>query len=158
MSFVKKIAEILRDYATDGVPSSGAQKPVKSDFRAWGLEIEKRTTKGSDITAAATLVLDGADGYLVDITGSTTITAVTLSEGMEVWARFTGAPQITVGSNLIGNAGGSNVTLAAGDMVLFKGYAASIVRFWVFRLNGKPLTTPSLYDLPSLGFDQPGRA
>ena len=45
--------------------------------------------------------------------------------------------------------------LAAGDMVLFKGYAASIVRFWVFRLNGKPLTTPSLYDLPSLGFDQP---
>lgn len=156
MAFAKRLAEVFRDYITDGVPASGVQKPVKSDIRAWGLEVEKRTTKGDDIASASTLNLDSATGYLVDITGNTTITAVTLSEGLECWARFTGTPQITVGASLVGNANGGNIQMAAGDMVLFKGYASSIVRFWVFRLNGKPLTAPSLFDLPTtLGFDQP---
>jgi hypothetical protein len=40
MSFTQLLAEILRDYATDGVPSTGAHKPVKADFRTWGSEVE----------------------------------------------------------------------------------------------------------------------
>lgn len=39
-SFTKLALEIFRAYITDGVPSSGAQKPVKADVRAWGLKIE----------------------------------------------------------------------------------------------------------------------
>jgi hypothetical protein len=40
MSFAKRLAEIWRDYVTDGVPASGAHDIVKSDMRAWGLAVE----------------------------------------------------------------------------------------------------------------------
>lgn len=33
-------ASIFRDYITDGVPSSGIQKPVKADVRTWGTFLE----------------------------------------------------------------------------------------------------------------------
>ncbi len=111
---------------------------------------------GASINAAATLVLDNATGDQVDIAGNTTITAVTLTEDREVWCRFTGTPQITVGASLIGNAGGSNITMAAGDIARFRGYAAGVVRFTVFPISGyvtptstttltnKTITTPTL--------------
>lgn len=40
MTFTKILREIIRDYVTDGVPSSGANKVSKADFRQWGDEIE----------------------------------------------------------------------------------------------------------------------
>lgn len=41
MSFFSKLAsEIWRDYVTAGVPSSGAQPPIKADIRAWGAAVE----------------------------------------------------------------------------------------------------------------------
>lgn len=98
---------------------------------------------GADMTAAATLVLNNATGDQIDVTGNTTITAVTLSEDREVWCRFTGTPQITVGASLVGNAGGANITLAAGDIVRFRGYAAGVVRFTVFRLSGQAVAAPA---------------
>ena len=98
---------------------------------------------GADIASAATLVLDNATGDQVDVTGAVTITAVTLAEDREVWVRFTGAPQITVGASLIGNAGGANIVMAAGDIARFRGYAAGVVRFTVFRLSGQSVTVPA---------------
>lgn len=100
-------------------------------------------SNGGSINAAATLVLDDATGDQVDIAGNTTITAVTLAEGREVWCRFTGTPQITVGASLVGNGGGANITLAAGDIVRFRGYAAGVVRFTVFRVSGQPVVSPA---------------
>lgn len=41
VDFTKLAAEIWRDYVTDGVPASGAKKPVKADIRLWGLEAEQ---------------------------------------------------------------------------------------------------------------------
>lgn len=41
MSFAKYAAEIWRAYVVDGNASSGAQKPVKSDIRAWGASVEE---------------------------------------------------------------------------------------------------------------------
>ncbi len=45
---------IWRDYATDGVPASGAHAPVKSEIRTWGAEIEPGNlgTAGTGTTAA----------------------------------------------------------------------------------------------------------
>lgn len=41
MGIVSKPArELWRDYVTEGVPGTGAHKPVKSDIRQWGLEVE----------------------------------------------------------------------------------------------------------------------
>ena len=35
------IAEVVRDYVTNGVPSSGAHDPTKADWRAWGTWVEQ---------------------------------------------------------------------------------------------------------------------
>lgn len=56
--FTKLFAEIFRDYATDGVPASGANKPVKSDIRQWGAEAEAAldAAQTAAITAATAAV------------------------------------------------------------------------------------------------------
>jgi len=105
---------------------------------------------GTTIVSANPLVLTSAGGDFVDVSGNTSFSAVTLAEGKGQWVRFTGTPTITVGASLIGNGGGSNVVLAAGDIVYFRGYASSVVRFIVFRLSGKAVVpTVAAADLPS---------
>lgn len=93
-------------------------------------------TKGADIASAATLNLNNATGYFVDVTGNTGITAVTLAAGRQRIVRFTGTPLITVGAILVGNNGGQNIQVEAGDMATFEGYAGNVVRFWLIKGNG----------------------
>lgn len=100
----------------------------------------------SSIATTATLNLDARTGDAVELTGTTTVTAVTLAEGDEVVARSNDAFQITVGASLIGNQTG-NVAVAAGDRIFFRGYAAGVVRFWVIRKSGKPMTGPAAADI-----------
>lgn len=107
-------------------------------------------TRGADVASASTLVLDTTTGKTVNLTGTTGISTVTLADGQERIALYTGAGlTITVGSNLIGNAGGANITLATGDIVVFKGFASSIVRFSVIRTSGKSVVPPAFADLTS---------
>lgn len=40
MAFTNPGSVVWRDYVTDGVPSSGANEPYKSDIRAWSTEVE----------------------------------------------------------------------------------------------------------------------
>lgn len=88
------------------------------------------TVQGADIASAATLNLETATGNIVDVTGTVTVTAVTLSQGHWRLARFTGALVLTNGASLVlPNA--ANYTTAAGDYVLFVGYAASVVRAYI---------------------------
>lgn len=96
-------------------------------------------TKGANVATAATLNLDTATGAFVDLTGTTTVTAVTLSDGRHRMARATGAFQITVGASLIGNAGGSNINVEVGDLIIFEGYSAGVVRFWLIRASGRAI-------------------
>lgn len=54
----KTAAELLRDYEIDGVPSSGAHAPIKSDLRQYFSEIEASlalvdAAVSSDLTNAA---------------------------------------------------------------------------------------------------------
>jgi len=55
MSFTKLGAEIWREYATDGVPSSGAHEVIKTDMRDWMAAVEEAsggvTYKTADWTA-----------------------------------------------------------------------------------------------------------
>lgn len=48
VNFTKEADEIWRDYATDGVPASGARQPVKADIRTWGGKIENVMSAMSD--------------------------------------------------------------------------------------------------------------
>ena len=85
------------------------------------------TTQGADITAAATTNLETATGNVIDVTGNTGITAITLAQGHWRLVRFTGTPAITHGASLV-LPGAANITAAAGDYALFVGYASSVVR------------------------------
>ena len=83
--------------------------------------------KGEDIASAATVNFDTSTGDLIDVTGTTTITAITLAEGVEKTVRFTGILTLTNGASLV-LPGTANITTAAGDFAVFRGYAAGVVR------------------------------
>lgn len=83
--------------------------------------------QATDVASAATVNLDTATGNLVDITGTTTITAITLSQGRTRTVRFTGALTLTHGASLV-LPGAANITTAAGDFAIFAGYASGVVR------------------------------
>lgn len=85
------------------------------------------TAHGSDIASAGTINLTTATGNLIDVTGTTTITAVTLADGATRIVRFTGALTLTNGASLVLPTG-ANLTTAAGDYAIFAGYAAGVVR------------------------------
>lgn len=83
--------------------------------------------QATDVASAATIDLDACTGDLVDVTGTTDITAITLRRGQERTVRFTGALNVTPGASLIlpDNAA---IKTAAGDYAIFRGYAAGVVR------------------------------
>lgn len=97
------------------------------------------SSHGADIASAATLNLDAATGDLVDVTGTTGITAITMADGRVRTVRFTGALTLTNGASLV-LPSGANITTAAGDYAIFRGYAAGVVRcVGYFRASGKPV-------------------
>ena len=83
--------------------------------------------QGSDIASSGTIDLDAATGNLVDVTGTTPISVITLSQGREATVRFTGALTLTNSASLV-LPGGLNIITAAGDFAIFRGYAAGVVR------------------------------
>jgi len=85
------------------------------------------TKNGTDVASASTIDLDAATGDCVDVTGTTTITAITLAAGRTRIVRFTGALTLTNGASLV-LPGGANITTVAGDVAVFRGYASSVVR------------------------------
>jgi len=90
-------------------------------------EIAKLGVHGADIASATTTNLETATGELVDVTGTTTITAITLSDGHRRVVRFTGILTLTHGASLV-LPGAANIVTAAGDVAVFEGYAAGVVR------------------------------
>ncbi len=102
-------------------------------------DLGKYNSNGANIASAATVNLNNATGDAVDITGTTTITAITLAEGALRIVRFTGALILTNGASLVLPTG-ANITTAAGDYAVFKGYAAGVVRVVGYtRASGAPL-------------------
>jgi hypothetical protein len=96
-------------------------------------------TVGADIASAGTINLDTATGDLIDVTGTTNVSAVTLSAGREATVRFVSALILVPSATLILPTS-ANITTAAGDVAVFRGYASSIVRCVSYtRANGTPL-------------------
>lgn len=96
----------------------------------------------ADIASSGTLNLNNSTGDLIDVTGTTTITAITLNEGQERTVRFTGALTLTHGASLVLPNAGANILTAAGDFAIFRAYASGVVRCVAYnRLNGQALVT-----------------
>lgn len=129
--------DLQNDFLAISDVSAATEKKVKP----WRLA---RGTKGTDIASASTINLDNATGDLVDVTGTTAITAITLAEGRGQWIRFTGILTFTHGASLV-LPGGANITTAAGDFAYVRGYASSVVRCLVYqKASGQAVIAPSL--------------
>lgn len=90
-----------------------------------------------DVASAATLDLDAnavTSDYL-RITGTTTVTAVTLAAGQQRVALAGGAFQLTNSASLIVQ-GGADYTTTAGDLLLFIGESGVVVRVYVLQNSG----------------------
>lgn len=83
--------------------------------------------KSADIATAGTVNLDNASGDYVTLTGTTTVTAITLAEGVEKTCKAAGAFILTHGASLI-VPGAANITTAAGDVFKVRGEASGVVR------------------------------
>lgn len=75
--------------------------------------------KGADIASAATINLDTVSGNFVYVTGTTTITAVTLTSGRERTVMFSGALTLTHSASLI-LPGSVNILTELGDIAVFR--------------------------------------
>lgn len=83
--------------------------------------------QGTDVASASTLNLDTATGNYVHVTGTTTITAITLAQGKECTTVFDGALTLTNGASLL-NISAANITTVAGDVAVWRGEASGVVR------------------------------
>ena len=79
------------------------------------------------VASDATINLNSTATNYFSITGTTTITGITLSEGAEVTCVFADSLTITNGTYLL-NVGGANIATAAGDIARFRGEAGGVVR------------------------------
>lgn len=105
------------------------KQPLRSELTSYAVH-------GADIASAATVNLDNATGVIVDITGTTDITAFTLAEGRMRLVRFTGATTLTPSASLL-LPGGKKIFTAANDYAVIVAVAASTVQvISYFRQSG----------------------
>lgn len=91
------------------------------------------------VASAATISLDTVSIGHYEVTGTTGISAITLSAGKTRTVRFQGALTLTNGSNLV-LPGSANITTAAGDWAVFYSDNGTVTRCVVyFRNDGTPL-------------------
>lgn len=101
--------------------------------------------RGADVASASTINLTTATGDIVDVTGTTAITTITLADGIERKVRFTGALTLTHGASLI-LPSSANITTAAGDFATFRGYEAGVVRCTAYQpASGAPVSGASVF-------------
>ena len=111
--------------AADLVANTDAE--VFYDGTDFILETARTYSHGANVSSSGTTILDTTTGDLIDVTGTTSITAITLAEGEQRTVRFTDALTLTHGSSLV-LPGAANITTAAGDFAVFRGYASGVVR------------------------------
>lgn len=106
------------------------------------LETARTYSHGADVASASTTDLDAVTGDLIDInTVVTPINAITLTEGEERTVRFTGILTLTHGASLVLPTA-ANITTAAGDFAVFRGYASGVVRCVTYSpISGRQLAS-----------------
>lgn len=120
-------ANNLSDLANKPTSRTNLGVAIGTDVQAFAAELGLVSTHGADVASASTINLETATGDIVDVTGTTAITAITLNNGHVRTVRFTGALTLTNGASLV-LPSGANITTAAGDFAIFRGYASSVVR------------------------------
>lgn len=98
--------------------------------------------KGANIASAATVNLEAATGNLVHITGTTTITAITLNSGAERTVVYDGALTLTYNPTSLILPGAANITTAPGDTMIVRGDGAGNARVVSYTpASGAPVSS-----------------
>ncbi|MFL9899062.1 hypothetical protein PQR71_13010 [Paraburkholderia fungorum] len=84
--------------------------------------------KGVSIASAATVNLEAATGNFVHITGTTSITAITLNSGAERTVVFDSVLTLTYNATSLILPGGANITTAPGDTMIVRGDGSGVAR------------------------------
>jgi hypothetical protein len=116
--------------------------------------------KGADIASASTTDIGAATGNYVDVTGTTTITALgTVQAGVQRKVRFTGALTLTHNSTSLILPEATNITTAAGDVADFVSLGSGNWRCTAYLpaagIVGSIITTQG--DVPYRGASNPAR-
>jgi hypothetical protein len=127
-------------------------------FGASAADLMFLQTHGADIASASTVNLDTSTGATVNITGTSAITAITLSDGQMRFVRFTGALTLTASSSLV-LPSGANITTAANDFAQFIAIGSNVYCVNYFRaswkvasaFNANTVTTAAQPNITSVG-------
>lgn len=107
--------------------------------------------KGADIASDATINLTTATGNGVHVTGTTTITAVTLGSGMWRMVIFDGALTLTHHATNNNLPGGANITTASNDRALYWADGTTVYCAAYMKASGKATVAPAVGDVTGLG-------
>ena len=116
--------------------SDGANASFSTTFTGYAVN----EVKGADVASAGTINLTTATGNLVHVTGTTTITAITIPSGAERTVVFDGVLTLTHHATTLILPGGANITTAAGDSMVVRGDGSGNARVVSYtRASGLPL-------------------
>ena len=138
----------LWDYVTGLLGATGNPAEARAALGAMGYAGGTLTgpineARGADVASSGTINLTAATGNLVDVTGTTTITVITLADGAERTVRFAGVLTLTHGASLV-LPGAASIVTAAGDFAKFRGYAGGVVRCVSYtRASGAATVNPA---------------
>lgn len=141
---------------------AGSESPTAGDDFLRAIQAIIRTTnaKGSDIASASTTDIGAATGEFIDVTGTTTITALgTIAAGIVRTVRFTGALTLTHNATSLILPGSANITTANGDVAMFRSLGSGNWKcVGYLRQDGTPIAlssdvvTPASLADSALGF------
>jgi hypothetical protein len=112
------------------------------------LAVALETAKGAAVaSAAATDIWSAGDGTLLHVTGTTTITSLGTAPqaGAVRLLLFDAALTLTHGASLVLNAGGANITTAAGDMAVVVADTTTRHYCYLFRASGATVAPALLH-------------
>jgi len=97
--------------------------------------------KASDIASASTIDLTASTGNLIHVTGTTTITAITLGSGYERTIVFDSTLTLTYNATTLILPGGIDIVTVAGDTAIFRGDGSGNTRCISYtRTNPSPIS------------------
>lgn len=132
-------AAALPGQARGFLVSDGTTASFSQSFTGYAVN----ESKGADIASAATINLTTATGNLVHVTGTTTITAITLPVGAERTVVFDGSLTLTNGAALI-LPGGANIVTQPGDSMRVRGDTAGARVVGYTCADGRAVNKPGM--------------
>lgn len=147
ISVTTAYVDAVRDYATQlafatALPAQSLgfliSDGATASFSQTHTGYAQNEVKGANIASAATINLTTATGNLVHVTGTTTITAITIPVGALRDIIFDGALTLTHAASLL-LPGGANITTATNDRATVRGDTAGATVVQYTRTSGVPL-------------------